>query len=205
MLPRAVRVLLLDNYDSFAWNLVQALRALGAEVDVRRNDAAPAAELLAAGPGAIVISPGPKAPADAGESVPLVRAAAAHGVPLLGVCLGHQSIGEAFGGRTVRGERPVHGKTSAVRHDDGPEFGGAPSPFEAMRYHSLVVAEPLPRDLVATAWSPDGALMGVRHRELPIVGWQFHPESYLTPEGPRLLASFLSLAAARRTALEVLR
>ena len=200
-----MRVLLIDNYDSFAWNLVQALRTLGARVDVRRNDALGVEEALRSGAEAIVVSPGPKAPADAGISVPLVRAAAARGLPLLGVCLGHQAIGEAFGGRVVRAARLVHGKTSDVLHDAGPEFGGAPSPFAAMRYHSLVVEDPLPRDLVATAWCEPGGgrpreLMGLRHRALPfIVGWQFHPESYLTPQGPRLLAAFLALAAAHRT------
>jgi anthranilate synthase/aminodeoxychorismate synthase-like glutamine amidotransferase len=199
-----VRVLLVDNYDSFAWNLVQALRTLGAEVLVRRNDAVTTTEAMELAPDAIVVSPGPKAPRDAGVSVPLVRAAAARGVPLLGVCLGHQAIGEAFGAPTVRAPQPVHGKTSLVAHDAGPEFRGAPSPFEAMRYHSLGVAAPLPQELVRTAWTADAAqeLMAVRHRTLPIVGFQFHPESYLTPEGPRLLGNFLEAAAAHGAAAE---
>lgn len=198
-----MRVLLVDNYDSFAWNLVQALRSLGADVDVRRNDEIAPADVGDAPPGAIVVSPGPRSPADAGVSVPLVRLAAARAIPLLGVCLGHQAIGEAFGGRTVRAARPVHGKTSEVHHDGRCEFEGLPRPFTAMRYHSLVTAEPLPGALVRSAWtearvSGDAAeVMAVRHVALPILGWQFHPESFMTPEGPRLLARFLDLAARR--------
>jgi anthranilate synthase component 2 len=205
-----VRVLLVDNYDSFAWNLVQALRALGATVTVRRNDAVTVAGALEPGCDAVVLSPGPRTPSEAGISVPLVRAAAARGLPLLGVCLGHQAIGEAFGGRTVRATRLLHGKTSDVLHDGLGEFAGLPCPFRAMRYHSLVVGEPLPHDLVRSAWTDArdcGAgeeLMAVRHRTLPIVGWQFHPESYQTPEGPRLLAAFLDMAAARAAPAEVL-
>jgi anthranilate synthase component 2 len=202
----SLRVLLLDNYDSFAWNLVQALREIGAAVDVRRNDAVSVEEALASAPDAIVLSPGPKGPADAGVSVPLVLAAAARRVPLLGVCLGHQAIGVAFGGRIVASRRLRHGKTSRVVHDGGPEFRGIASPFEAMRYHSLAVAEPLPSCLERTAWTDDdGELMGVRHRELPVVGWQFHPESFLTSSGPRLLSNFLGLAAARARVPEISR
>ena len=191
-----MRVLVLDNYDSVAWNLVQALGALGAEVLVRRNDSLSAAEAMSLGAAAIVLSPGPCAPEQAGICVGLVRAAAARAMPLLGVCLGHQAIGAAFGGRVVRGARPVHGKTGVVRHDGRCVYAGLPESFAAMRYHSLVVAEPLPQELLATAHADDGALMGLRHRSLPIEGVQFHPESYLTPQGPALLSNFLETARA---------
>jgi len=191
-----VRVLLVDNYDSFAWNLVQALAALGADVTVRRNDALSVADAIALAPDAVVVSPGPCTPAEAGISVDLVRAAAERRVPLLGVCLGHQAIGAAFGGRVVRGARPVHGKTSDVTHDGRGVLRGLPSPFSAMRYHSLVVDEPLPEGLVATARTSKGELMGVRHATLPIEGVQFHPESFMTPHGPALLANFLEGARA---------
>jgi len=191
-----VRVLVLDNYDSFAFNLVQALGALGADVLVRRNDALSVAQALELAPGAIVLSPGPCTPREAGISVALVRAAADAGVPLLGVCLGHQAIGAAFGAAIVRGARPVHGKTSEVRHDGRGVCAGLPNPLVAMRYHSLVVAEPLPAELVPTSRADDGALMGLRHRALPIEGVQFHPESFMTPEGPALLANFLGTARA---------
>ena len=191
-----MRVLVIDNYDSFAWNLVQALASLGADVVVRRNDAVTVDAALALAPDAVVISPGPCTPREAGISVDLVGAAAARRLPLLGVCLGHQAIGAAFGGRVVRAERPVHGKTSEIRHDGRGALAGLASPLVAMRYHSLVVAEPLPDALVATARSGDGALMGLRHRSLPIEGVQFHPESYLTREGPALLANFLAAARA---------
>jgi anthranilate synthase component 2 len=191
-----VRVLLLDNYDSFVFNLAQALGALGAEVLVRRNDALDVAAALALSPAAIVISPGPCTPKEAGISVDLVRAAASARVPLLGVCLGHQAIGAAFGGAVVRAKRPVHGKSSVVAHDGRGVFRGIGSPFRAMRYHSLVVAEPLPAELEATARSDDGELMGLRHRSLAVEGVQFHPESFLTPDGPALLANFLESARA---------
>jgi anthranilate synthase component 2 len=191
-----VRVLVLDNYDSFVWNLVQALAALGAEVVVRRNDALSCGEAMAEAPDAVVISPGPRTPGEAGISVDLVCAAAARRVPLLGVCLGHQAIGAAFGGRVVRAARPVHGKTTEVVHDGAGVFAGLTGPLEAMRYHSLVVAEPLPAELVATARTRTGELMGLRHRALPIEGVQFHPESFMTPLGPALLANFLSSARA---------
>lgn len=201
-----MRVLVIDNFDSFVWNLVQALRALGATVSVRRNDAATVGELLAAPPDAIVISPGPRGPEDAGVSVPLVGAAAARGVAVLGVCLGHQAIGLAFGARIAPADRLLHGKTSRVRHDGGPEFRGVPSPFVAMRYHSLAVASPLPACLERTAWTEDGGeLMALRHRELPVLGWQFHPESFMTPDGPRLLSNFLGLAAVRSGVRETIR
>lgn len=197
-----MRILLLDNYDSFTFNLVQAFAALGAEVVVRRNDAVSVADALEFGSGAIVLSPGPRGPADAGISVPLVRAAAAAAIPLLGVCLGHQAIGEAFGARVVRAPRPVHGQTSVVVHDGTGLLEGSPAAFDAMRYHSLAVAEPLPSALRATAWTGDAArvLMAMEHRELPIHGVQFHPESFLTPTGPALLERFLRIAAAARRA-----
>jgi len=202
MLPRAVRVLLVDNYDSFTYNLVQALRALGAEVLVRRNDAVDAAGALELSPAAIVISPGPCTPAEAGVSVELVKAAADRGVPLLGVCLGHQAIGVAMGGSVSAAARLRHGKTSLVTHSGGRLYEGLSDPFQAMRYHSLVVDQPLPYPLEPTAWverddGPD-ELMGFRHRDLPIAGVQFHPESYLTPEGPQLLANFLAMAREPR-------
>lgn len=202
-----MRVLLIDNYDSFAWNLVQALRVLGADVTVRRNDAVTVAEAMALDADLFVLSPGPGTPASAGVSVPLVRAAAAAARPLLGVCLGHQAIAEAFGGSVVRAGRLVHGKTSRVEHDGCDDFEGVPSPFEAMRYHSLVAGDPLPGVLAETARTTctgpaDGPTerMGVRHRSLPIVGWQFHPESHFTPSGPRLLSNFLRIAAANGAA-----
>jgi anthranilate synthase component 2 len=191
-----VRVLLIDNYDSFAFNLVQALAALRAEVVVRRNDALSVEEALALAPDAVVVSPGPCTPKEAGISVDLVRAAAARRLPLLGVCLGHQAIGAAFGGRIVRAPRPVHGKTSVVSHDGRGVLAGLPNPFTAMRYHSLVVEEPLPAELQETARAATGELMGLRHRALPIEGVQFHPESYLTADGPALLANFLGGARA---------
>jgi anthranilate synthase/aminodeoxychorismate synthase-like glutamine amidotransferase len=193
-----VRVLLVDNYDSFAWNLVQALRALGADVLVRRNDALHCGAALALSPDAVVISPGPCTPREAGISVGLVRACAERRVPLLGVCLGHQAIGAAFGGEVVRGARPVHGKTSVIEHDGRGVFAGIASPLVAMRYHSLVVGEPLPQALVATARTSSGELMGLRHRGLPIEGVQFHPESFMTADGPSLLANFLRAAAAAK-------
>jgi len=194
-----VRVLLIDNYDSFAWNVVQALAGLGAEVVVRRNDALTVQAALALQPEAIVVSPGPCTPAEAGISVELVRAAAADRIPLLGVCLGHQAIGVAFGGRVVGARRLVHGKTSSIHHAGEGLFRGIPDPFVATRYHSLVVAEPLPDGLVRTAWTrpTEGGpeeLMGMRHEALPVFGVQFHPESYLTRDGPALLANFLDLA-----------
>ncbi|MGH7498611.1 MAG: anthranilate synthase component II [Gemmatimonadales bacterium] len=193
-------LLVLDNYDSFTYNLVQYAGELGADPVVYRNDVARVDELLALRPSAIIISPGPRTPREAGVSVPLVRAAAAAGVPLLGVCLGHQAIGEAFGGEVVRADRLMHGKTTMVAHIAGGLFAGIPSPFEVMRYHSLVVARPgLPEDLEITAWSndrPEGSeIMGLRHRRLPLYGVQFHPESVGTNQGKRILSNFLSLAA----------
>ena len=193
-------LLVLDNYDSFTYNLVQYLGELGAEPVVYRNDAVTVASALALKPTAIVISPGPGTPQQAGIAVPLVRAAAGR-VPLLGVCLGHQAIGEAFGGKVVRAERLMHGKTCPVVHEQDELFEGIPSPVTGMRYHSLVV-DPgsLPRELVITAWSgdrpKDREIMAMKHRQFPIYGVQFHPESIGTEHGRRLLENFLSVAHA---------
>src|SRR5574337_884534 len=190
----------LDNYDSFTYNLVQYFGELGAEPLVRRNDELTLADVFALEPDAIVISPGPRTPAEAGISVPLVREAARRGVPLLGVCLGHQAIGAAFGGRVVRAERLMHGKQGMVAHGGDGLFAGLPSPFPAMRYHSLVVApEGLPGDLEITASSADrpaGAeIMGLRVRGQPVFGVQFHPEAVGTDHGRAILRDFLALAA----------
>ena len=191
-------LLVLDNYDSFTYNLVQYAGELGADPLVYRNDALGVDEALALEPAAIVISPGPCTPREAGISVPLVRAAAAAGVPLLGVCLGHQAIGEAFGGDVVRADRLMHGKTTMVAHTGHPLFATLPSPFKAMRYHSLVVAPgTLPDELEVTAWSDDrptgSEIMALCHRDLPVYGVQFHPESVGTDHGKRILANFLGL------------
>ena len=193
-----VRLLLVDNFDSFVFNLAQAFGALGAELVVVRNDA-PIDDLLAVEPDAVVISPGPGTPDEAGVSVEAVETFAAREVPVLGVCLGHQCIGRAFGGSVDRAEvGPVHGKTSQVSHDGRALFEGLSLPFIATRYHSLAIgADDFPEPLEVTARSEDGVVMGVRHRELPIEGVQFHPESVLCPEGDRLLANFLGLAARR--------
>jgi anthranilate synthase/aminodeoxychorismate synthase-like glutamine amidotransferase len=185
-----MRVLVIDNYDSFTYNLVQFLGELGAEVDVVRNDKADVAELLERGADRLVISPGPCTPADAGISIEASRAFPEAGVPTLGVCLGHQSMVEAFGGRTIRGE-PIHGKDASVEHDGTGIFAGLPNPLTAGRYHSLVADPELPDELVRTASFGD-VVMGVRHRSLPAEGVQFHPESVLTPEGMALLRNFLN-------------
>jgi anthranilate synthase/aminodeoxychorismate synthase-like glutamine amidotransferase len=192
-------LLVLDNYDSFTYNLVQYAGELGAEPVVYRNDALSVEAALALRPDAIVVSPGPGTPREAGISVSLIRAAAAQ-VPVLGVCLGHQAIGEAFGGRVVRADRLMHGKTTPVAHRDHPLFEGIPTPFEAMRYHSLVVSpDGLPEELEITAWSDDRAegseIMGLSHESLPVHGVQFHPESVGTAVGKRILANFLALAS----------
>jgi anthranilate synthase component 2 len=196
-------LLVLDNYDSFTYNLVQYAGELGADPVVYRNDALGVSEALALEPAAIVISPGPCTPREAGISVPLVRAAAAAGVPLLGVCLGHQAIGEAFGGDVVRADRLMHGKTTMVAHTGHLLFATLPSPFAAMRYHSLVVAPgTLPDELELTAWSDDrpagSEIMALCHRELPVYGVQFHPESVGTDHGKRILANFLGLVNGAR-------
>jgi anthranilate synthase/aminodeoxychorismate synthase-like glutamine amidotransferase len=190
----------LDNYDSFTYNLVQYAGELGADPVVYRNDALTVEDVLALAPSAIVISPGPCTPREAGISVPLVRAAAGR-VPLLGVCLGHQAIGDAFGGRVVRADRLMHGKTTMVQHTGHAIFEEIPSPFEAMRYHSLVVSpRNLPPDLEVTAWSADRPagteIMALCHRTLPVYGVQFHPESVGTGHGKRILTNFLALAQA---------
>jgi anthranilate synthase component 2 len=184
-------VLVIDNYDSFTWNLVQELGSLGAVPEVFRNDALTVEEALARGADGLVISPGPCAPDSAGISVPLIRAAAGR-LPVLGVCLGHQAIGAAFGGKVVRNSRVVHGKASPVRHRKAGVFKHLPSPFQAGRYHSLVIERATcPRALAITAWTDEGEIMGVRHRRFDVEGVQFHPESVLTPDGRLLLQAWL--------------
>lgn len=184
-------VLVIDNYDSFTFNLVQFLGELGAELEVRRNDEIDIAGVRSLQPDRIVISPGPCTPKEAGISVQLVEAMADR-VPILGVCLGHQSIAEAFGGKVVRAPYLMHGKTSLVKHDGRTVFEGLPQDFVATRYHSLIVErESLPQSLGVTAWTEDGVVMGIRHREWPVEGVQFHPESILTDQGKVLLGNFL--------------
>lgn len=185
-------ILLIDNYDSFTWNLAQYLGELGAAPLVRRNDEITLDDIETMQPSRIVISPGPGRPEDAGISVDAIRRFGAR-MPVLGVCLGHQGIGIAFGGSVVRASQLMHGKTSSVQHDGRGVFRGVPQPFTAGRYHSLVVADPLPEELEAAARTDDGTIMGVRHRRLPIHGVQFHPESVLTAEGRLLLRNFLEL------------
>jgi anthranilate synthase component 2 len=192
-------ILLLDNYDSFTFNLYQALSELGAEVLVRRNDMVTVGDVEELAPmlDGIVISPGPCTPSEAGISVQLVRRLAGT-VPILGVCLGHQAIGEAFGGRITRAPRLMHGKVSMIAHDGAGVFAGLPNPFQATRYHSLIVERStLPSELEITA-EADGLVMGLRHRTLPVEGVQFHPESILTPSGNDLLANFLGRRAPMR-------
>ncbi|RQW46041.1 aminodeoxychorismate/anthranilate synthase component II [Novosphingobium sp. LASN5T] len=184
-------ILVIDNYDSFTWNLVHYLMEMGAEVDVVRNDALSAGQAISSGAQGFLISPGPCTPNEAGISLDLVGAAADAGVPLLGVCLGHQSIGQYFGGQVVRGGL-MHGKTSPVTHDGTGMFAGIPSPFTATRYHSLIVTD-IPDVLAVNATSDDTHVMGFRHRELPIHGVQFHPESIATEHGHAMLANFLRL------------
>ena len=187
-------LLMLDNYDSFTWNLVQYLGELGAAVKVVRNDAITLDEIETLQPERIVISPGPCTPSEAGISVPLVRRFAGK-IPLLGVCLGHQAIGQAFGGRIIRAQRVMHGKLSSIVHDGRGVFRGLPSPFAATRYHSLAIERAsLPPVLDVTATSEDGEIMGVRHREFAVEGVQFHPEAILTEHGKKLLANFLAAA-----------
>jgi anthranilate synthase/aminodeoxychorismate synthase-like glutamine amidotransferase len=193
-----MRVLMIDNYDSFTYNLVQYLGELGADVEVFRNDAVGCEELIARKPAGVVISPGPGEPGDAGISVAMVHACAERGLPLLGVCLGHQAIGLAFGGRIVRARSIMHGKVSPIAHDGRGLFEGLPSPFEATRYHSLVIDEAsCPAVLEISARTPDAEIMAVRHRARPIEGVQFHPESILTREGKPLLRRFLDRCAGR--------
>jgi anthranilate synthase/aminodeoxychorismate synthase-like glutamine amidotransferase len=189
----AVRVLVIDNYDSFTYNLVQYLGELGAELEVVRNDAATVDELLERRPDRLVVSPGPCTPDEAGISLEAVRRFPEAGVPLLGVCLGHQSLAQAFGGRVVRHE-PVHGKTTTIEHDGRTLFAGLPRPLTVGRYHSLVAAQDLPACFEVSA-TGGGVIMAIRHRELPAEGVQFHPESVLTEHGLRMLENFLAPAA----------
>ena len=188
-----MRVILLDNYDSFTYNVVQLLGRIGAEVTVARNDAVTVDEVAALNADAIVISPGPSRPENAGISVELVRRLGPS-VPMLGICLGHQAIGVAYGAEVIR-VPPVHGKASPVHHAGIGSFDGLASPFDGARYHSLAVSrERLPAELEVTAWSPDGVVMGIRHRTHPVEGFQFHPESILTEDGEALVAAFLRTA-----------
>ncbi len=196
MADKAPRLLMIDNYDSFTYNLVQYLGELGAEVTVRRNDAIDVGGARAMGPDAIVISPGPCTPREAGVSVPILREMAGE-LPIFGVCLGMQCMGEAFGGNVIRASRLMHGKTSPVIHDSRTIYDGVPNPFEAMRYHSLIVdRETLPDCVEISAHTAENEIMGLRHKTLNVEGVQFHPESIGTPEGKHLLANFLRRLAA---------
>ncbi|MCP4424351.1 MAG: aminodeoxychorismate/anthranilate synthase component II [Chloroflexi bacterium] len=183
-------LVVIDNYDSFTYNLVQYLGELGADIRVFRNDAVTVDEIRALNPDHIVISPGPGTPSDGGVSVDVLREFGPM-TPILGVCLGHQCIGEAYGGNVTRAPRLMHGKTSRVYHNGKGAFSGVPSPFQATRYHSLIVEEPLPDCLEVTAFTRDGEVMGLRHKEYPTLGVQFHPESILTEHGKRILRNFL--------------
>ena len=191
-------ILVIDNYDSFTWNLVHYLMELGAEVEVVRNDAIGVGQAMSSGAEAFLISPGPCTPNEAGISLDLVAACATDKRPLLGVCLGHQSIGQHFGGKVVRAPQLMHGKTSPILHDGTGLFADLPSPFTATRYHSLIVPEDgLPADLLINARTPDGQVMGVRHATLPIHGVQFHPESIATEHGHAMLANFMRAAGMK--------
>ena len=195
---QGVRLLLIDNYDSFTYNLVQAFLVLGAEVIVHRNDALSVPQALELAPTHLCISPGPGTPYDAGVSMDMIRAFAGV-VPVFGVCLGHQSITEVFGGKVVRAGRLMHGNTSMVTHDGQGLFAGLPEPCEVGRYHSLIAQrDSLPPELIVTARTSEGEIMGLRHRTLTVEGVQFHPESVLTPQGPALMANFLRQRNARR-------
>ena len=186
-------LLIIDNYDSFTYNLVQYFGELGAEMKIIRNDAMNVAEIRALQPSRICISPGPCTPNEAGVSCAVIEAFGPH-IPILGVCLGHQSIGQVYGGDVIRADRLMHGKTSPIHHNGTSVFKGVPSPFEATRYHSLIVKrETLPECLVITAWTAENEIMGLRHKQHPVHGVQFHPESILTKEGMHLLKNFLSL------------
>jgi len=189
-------ILVIDNYDSFTWNLVHYLQELGAEIEVVRNDQIGVGQAMSSGAEAFLISPGPCTPNEAGISLNLVAACAEARRPLLGVCLGHQSIGQHFGGRVVRAPELMHGKTSPISHDGSGVFAGIPSPFTATRYHSLIV-EDVPAELLVNARAPDGTVMGFRHRELPIHGVQFHPESIATEHGHELIANFMRAAGLK--------
>ena len=191
-------LLVIDNYDSFTYNLVQYLGELGAEMAVHRNDRISLPEIEKMRPSKIVISPGPCTPKEAGISVDVIRTFGAQ-IPILGVCLGHQAIGEAFGGEVIRAPRLMHGKTSMIRHDGRSVYRGLPNPFEATRYHSLIIRrESMPEVLEITAWTEEGEVMGVRHKTFPIEGVQFHPESILTRAGKDLLKNFLELEYVKR-------
>jgi anthranilate synthase/aminodeoxychorismate synthase-like glutamine amidotransferase len=192
-------ILLIDNYDSFTFNLVQFFGDLGAECEVWRNDALSVDEVMRKEPEAIVLSPGPCTPNEAGICLDVIQAAAGK-IPLFGVCLGHQAIGQAFGGHVIRAPMPMHGKISPVTHANTDVFAGLPSPFSATRYHSLIVERSsLPETLVPTAFTEDGLIMGLRHRSLPIFGVQFHPESIASEHGHQILANFLAIARGRNT------
>jgi anthranilate synthase/aminodeoxychorismate synthase-like glutamine amidotransferase len=194
----SVRLLLIDNYDSFTYNLVQAFLVLGADVRVYRNDAITVAEADELLPTHLCISPGPGTPRQAGVSIEMIRNFAGH-IPVLGVCLGHQSITEAFGGRVVRAPRLMHGKTSMVEHDGAGVFAGVRNPCEVGRYHSLIAEQAsLPPELQIAARTAEGEIMGLRHRTLMVEGVQFHPESVLTPDGPKMMENFLRLDAGKR-------
>ena len=194
-------ILVIDNYDSFTYNLVHYLNELGARTLVRRNDALTVQEALGLKPAAILLSPGPKAPAQAGICLPLLRGAP-DDMPIFGVCLGHQAMGEAYGGDVIRAKAIMHGKTSPILHEGASVFKGLPSPFTATRYHSLAVDRAtLPEELEVTAWTEDGEIMGLAHRTRPVHGVQFHPESILTTCGHQLLGNFLDLANVPRTAV----
>jgi anthranilate synthase/aminodeoxychorismate synthase-like glutamine amidotransferase len=187
-----VRALVIDNYDSFTYNLVQYLGELGADIEVVRNDQASVDELLATEPDRVIVSPGPCTPNEAGISLEVMRRFPQAGIPTLGVCLGHQALAQAFGGEVIR-HQPVHGKTGTIEHDGRTIYAGLPSPLTVGRYHSLVVAEHVP-DCLQISARGDGVVMGIRHRELPAEGVQFHPESVLTDDGMALLANFLGRA-----------
>jgi len=193
-----MRVLVIDNYDSFTFNLVQYLGELGAELQVVRNDQLEPAQLLALNPDRLVVSPGPCTPNEAGVSLDVVRSFPEAGIPTLGVCLGHQSIAQAFGGKVVRGE-PVHGKTGVIEHDGKGVYVGLPSPLTVGRYHSLVVDPNQLGEVEVVATGPDGLVMGVRHPSLPVEGVQFHPESIMTESGRQMLANFIADGEIRKT------
>ncbi len=188
-------ILVIDNYDSFTFNLVHYLLELGAEVEVVRNDAISAGQALSMRPQAVLLSPGPCTPNEAGVCLDLIAAAVEARMPMLGVCLGHQALGQAFGGAVIHADKVMHGKTSPVIHDGSGVFAGLPSPFEATRYHSLIVRDAdLPPEFIVNARTADGTIMGMRHRSLPLHGVQFHPESIATEHGHALLANFMTLA-----------
>jgi anthranilate synthase component II len=190
-------ILLIDNYDSFTYNLVHYLAELGGEIEVVRNDALTVAQIAAKAPQAIVLSPGPCTPNEAGVCLDVIRALGSE-TPILGVCLGHQAIGQAYGGRVVRAPAVMHGKTSAILHHSQSVFAGLPSPFTATRYHSLIIEETsMPAELEVTARTQDGLIMGVKHRSDPVHGVQFHPESIATEHGHAMLANFMSLAGLK--------